>query len=311
MRALPTRKEHEPVFESCWFNGLSAYMMQTRSRTRSSLAKEDADKLAKKGSASSQSDYQKIDTVTRSKAPMMAPKLEIPQTLYVCINAALKAERELERLPNDEALLKTLSIFKRHIGSLAEIYKDTGRLPSDWEYHPDTASSCVPNKSPLVFGNPHIDIAPLVVEWAKAVRLNLKLKKADKVAEERSASSQSDYQKIDRVTPSKDSCIMQTRSRSSLAWEAAYKLAKKGSASSQSDYQKIDRVTRSKAPMIAPKLKIPETLYICINQALEAEQKLKTHTSDKVLKQLELAKKRIGSLADFYKHTGHLPSDWE
>ncbi|GKC49296.1 heat shock 70 kDa protein, mitochondrial, partial [Tanacetum coccineum] len=59
-------------------------------------------------------------------------------------------------------------------------------------------------------------------------------------------------------------------------------------------------------------LEIPEMLYICVNLALEAGQKLKTCTTEEgLLQQLNYAKEHIGSLADFYKDTGHLPYDWE
>ncbi|GJV23241.1 hypothetical protein Tco_1375936 [Tanacetum coccineum] len=53
-------------------------------------------------------------------------------------------------------------------------------------------------------------------------------------------------------------------------------------------------------------LEIPETLYICINLALEAAQKLKTRTTDEgLLQQLNYAKEQLGSLVEFYKDTGH------
>nr|GEX85779.1 hypothetical protein [Tanacetum cinerariifolium] len=162
-----------------------------------------ADKLAKKGSASSQGDYQKIDRVTRSKAPMMAPKLEIPENLYDCINQALEAEQKLKRCTNDEGLLKQLNYLKEKIGSLAEFYKEIGLLPSDWEYK-------FMNEANETLGNQHIDSAPLVGEAAKAKAARCNYKKldekfkADKLAKNHSASSQSDYQKIDRVTPSKE-----------------------------------------------------------------------------------------------------------
>ncbi|GKD17566.1 hypothetical protein Tco_1206724, partial [Tanacetum coccineum] len=194
-----------------------------------------ANKLAKKGSASSQSDYQKID--------------RIPENLYDCINQALEAEQKLKRCTSDEGLLKQFNYLKEMIGSLAEFYKEIGLLPSDWEYHPDSASSYVP-KCPLVSAkkklkkniprNPHIDSAPLVGEPAKA------------------KAARRNYKKLDEKFK-------------------ANKLAKNHSASSQSDYQKIDRVTPSKE---APELEIPETVYFYVKRALKAEQELKTRPSD-------------------------------
>nr|GEZ88430.1 hypothetical protein [Tanacetum cinerariifolium] len=93
------------------------------------------------------------------------------------------------------------------------------------------------------------------------------------------------------------------------ALKFADKLAKKHFASSHSDYQKIDTVTPSKE---GPELEIPKMLYIWVNLALEAEQKLKTRTIDEgLLQQLNYAKEQIGSLAEFYKDIGHLPFDWE
>ncbi|GJZ36655.1 hypothetical protein Tco_1357535 [Tanacetum coccineum] len=50
-----------------------------------------------------------------------------------------------------------------------------------------------------------------------------------------------------------------------------------------------------------------KTLYICVNLALEVAHKLNTHTTDEgLLQQLNYAKEQIGSLAEFYKDTGHL-----
>nr|GEV19570.1 elongation factor G, III-V domain-containing protein [Tanacetum cinerariifolium] len=76
-------------------------------------------------------------------------KLEIPENLYDCINQALEAEQKLKRCTSEEGLLKQLNYLKEMIGSLAEFYKEIGLLPSDWEYHRDSASSYVP-KCPLV-----------------------------------------------------------------------------------------------------------------------------------------------------------------
>ncbi|GKE07040.1 hypothetical protein Tco_1399058 [Tanacetum coccineum] len=64
--------------------------------------------------------------------------------LYICVNLALEAGQKLKTCTTEEGLLQQLNYAKEHIGSLADFYKDTGHLPYDWEYHPDTANSCVP-----------------------------------------------------------------------------------------------------------------------------------------------------------------------
>ncbi|GKD68269.1 hypothetical protein Tco_1322359, partial [Tanacetum coccineum] len=106
-----------------------------------------ADKVAKKRSASSRSDYQKIDRVTPSKAPMMAPistEFEIPEAVYVYVNLVFKAEQQLKTRPSDKVLLHRLSYYKQQLGIVADLYKESNHLPSDWQYHPDTASSFKP-----------------------------------------------------------------------------------------------------------------------------------------------------------------------
>ncbi|GKC71360.1 hypothetical protein Tco_1117243, partial [Tanacetum coccineum] len=61
--------------------------------------------------------------------------LEIPKTLYICVNLALEAAQKLKTRTTDEGLLQQLNYVKEHIGSLAEFYKDTSHLTENSMFH--------------------------------------------------------------------------------------------------------------------------------------------------------------------------------
>lgn len=100
----------------------------------------------------------------------MTEELQVPQNLCIYVHLALEVEQELKTNITDEALSSRLTYLKERIALLANIHKSNGDLPSDWEYHPDTASICVPRQVPANKQkpkekpprNPHIDSAPLV-----------------------------------------------------------------------------------------------------------------------------------------------------
>ncbi|GJW13273.1 RNA-directed DNA polymerase, eukaryota, partial [Tanacetum coccineum] len=304
-----------------------------------------AEQVAKKGSASSNSlKFQKRYTFALTK-------------LLRCLSRKLKTH-------TSHKVLKQLDLAKKWIGSLADFYKHTGHLPSDWEYHPDTATSCVPIKGSLAQGvEIHSKAACLgawgtldiiyhsnpiprvladveIIQNVKPQKLTLRLKNmyVNRLAEDYilvhpdTASSfkpirchqvpaKKEPKKNIRRNPHIDSAPLvgkpakaawQNSKKLDIKLKIADKVAKKRSASSQSDYQKIDRVTPSKAPMMAPKFEIPEAVYVYVNLVFKAEQQLKTRPSDEVLLQrLSYYKQQLGIVADLYKKSNHLASDWQ
>ncbi|GJY92266.1 hypothetical protein Tco_0508048 [Tanacetum coccineum] len=66
---------------------------------------------------------------------IVSTELEIPKTLYICVNLALEAVQKLKTRTTDEGLLQQLNYVKEHIGSLAEFYKDTSHLTGNSMFH--------------------------------------------------------------------------------------------------------------------------------------------------------------------------------
>ncbi|GKF97836.1 hypothetical protein Tco_0293657, partial [Tanacetum coccineum] len=58
---------------------------------------------------------------------------EIPEAVYVYVNLVFKAEQQLKARPSDEVLLQRLSYYKQQLGIVADLYKESNHLPSDWQ----------------------------------------------------------------------------------------------------------------------------------------------------------------------------------
>ncbi|GJY49382.1 40S ribosomal protein S13 [Tanacetum coccineum] len=116
--------------------------------------------------------------VTRSKTSK-EPKLVVPENLYQFIQEALLLEKQIKEGKSDRDFESKMQDVMSKIDVVSKFYKTLGRLPSDWKYHPDTASICVPKKSHPVPAkkkpkklprNPYMECVPLDELGQKAWR---------------------------------------------------------------------------------------------------------------------------------------------
>ncbi|GJS95729.1 hypothetical protein Tco_0802697 [Tanacetum coccineum] len=155
--------------------GMDSCMVQTFS---SLSIKEDV-AGNKKCLAPSQSDSQEtVRRVTRSKTSK-EPKLVVPKNLYQFIQEALLLDKQIKEGKSDGGMESKMLDVMSKIDVVSKFYKTLGRLPSDWKYHPDTASICVPitchpipakKKPKKLPRNPHMQCVPLDERGQKAWR---------------------------------------------------------------------------------------------------------------------------------------------
>merc|ERR1711862_967412 len=82
---------------------------------------------------------QKIVRVLKSKG--LAP--EIPEDLYMLIKKAVQVRNHLERNRKDKDSKFRLILIESRIHGLARYYRTTRKLPSNWKYKSETASTMV------------------------------------------------------------------------------------------------------------------------------------------------------------------------
>ncbi|GJR08675.1 hypothetical protein Tco_0791327 [Tanacetum coccineum] len=123
-----------------------------------------------------------------SQSDSQEPKLVVPKNLYLFIQEALLLEKQIKEGKREMDFESKRQDVMTRIDELTTIYKTMEWLPSDWKYHPDTASICVPKKSHPVPAekkpkkiprNPYMQCVPLddlgQKAWQKFKRRDAKI----------------------------------------------------------------------------------------------------------------------------------------